>query len=111
MVYGSTNQAGANVSNNVVGVVRDIDMVVHRLAKVVQHLDVIGDRIEGTRPAEAGCGEPDTPAHSTINEMQRTHARLSALATMLENAAVRIDNAIGGGSELKQSGGSPSRTA
>ena len=107
MAYG-TNEANAKASNTVIGVMRDIDVSLHRVAKTVQHLDTIGDRLEGSRPQEAACGEPDTPPHSTINEMQRIHGRIQMLASQLESATARLDNAVGG-NETKL--GAPNRIA
>ena len=51
------------------GVLRDLENDLLRLSKIVGHLTVIGDRLEGNRPQEDASPMVDHPPHSMINDM------------------------------------------
>ncbi len=78
-----------------IGVISDFDNQFHRLAKLVQHLGNIADRIEGGHPLEAMQEKPDTPPHSTINDLVRKRDTLQMLCSQLEDEALRLDRGLG----------------
>ncbi len=90
---------------SLVGIIQDLDPPIARLSKLVQHLSIIADRVEGSRPQEAACAVGvDTPPHSTIDNLRRKRGSFSMLCQQLETEVTRIDRAIGGGGELAGAG-------
>lgn len=104
MAYGQ--EADAKLTGETVkSVLGDVDNQIMRLNKIVGHLTVIGDRLEGSRPQEAAGPTTDHPPHSMINDLQRKRDGLKMLCGQLESAAERIDYALGGGDRQAPSAG------
>ncbi len=99
MAYGIEGAAAGSTARaaSLIGVIADIDPILHKMVKAVQYLDMLGDRIEGSRPQDATQAKVDTPPHSTIDDLQRKRDEMLRLCNLIEEGARRIDRAFGGG--------------
>jgi len=77
-------------------VVTDFEPALERLAKLYLSLERIGDHLEGSRPQNvAEATKLDTPPHCLMDNLRKKHRTVSSLAGQCEDAAMRIQNALG----------------
>jgi hypothetical protein len=77
------------------GVVTYFDRDIERLAKLLTVIEHVGDHLEGGRKEADATATLDTPAHSLLDNIQRKQRAISNLIGRCEDAAVRINNALG----------------
>lgn len=104
MAYGegagtAAGQLVGGKQDTAMSILRDFDPQLQRLMKVVGHLMVIGDRLEGSRPQEAANPSVDHPPHCLVDDIRRKRDVLQLLCSQLEEATQRVDLVLGIGAD------------
>jgi len=93
----TVKMSDAIAKDTLCSILQDINIDFQRLIKVIEHLNIIGDRLQGQRPtAEKSPSKLDTPPYSVYDELKQKRLTLQRYTSQLEEATARIDNVIGG---------------
>lgn len=96
MAYGEASSTlTAKAPDTVQSVTRDFDPLVQRIFKMASEIDMLGDRLEGSRPQDAGAAAPDTPPHSLLDELQRKRVAFDHAIMLCESGLQRLNRALG----------------
>ena len=76
-------------------VIRDFDPLIERVFKIAAAIDLIGDKLEGSRPQEAAQGQVDTPPHGMLDELQRKRSGFDRAVNVCERNLARLERALG----------------